>query len=90
MIRLDEFLEHIYSLSDGTIIPVWIYEYDGSGYPDDPDRDITAVFRSIYKPYVTMSERICKAEVKKIYWMPDGIGVSVDWRTDNGNGMDQR
>lgn len=78
MIRLDEFLESIYSLSDGTIKPVWIYECDGSEYPDDPDRDITAVFRSSYKPYVIMSERLCKSEVKEIYWMPDGIAVTVE------------
>lgn len=78
MIRLDEFLERIYSLSDGTIKPVWIYEDNGGGYPDDPAREIVAAFMSNYKPHVTMSERLCKAEVKEIYWMPDGIAVAVE------------
>lgn len=78
MIRLDEFLERICFLPDERENPVWIYECCGSENPEDPDRELMAIFMGGYNPHVTISERLCKLEIKEICWTWKGIVVVVE------------
>lgn len=81
MMRLEEFLERIFSLSTGECKPVWVYEQSSNFYPDvEGSADLICAFKSDYTPSTTLKPEICALAVKEIYWTDKGIAVAVEWK----------
>lgn len=78
MIYLQDFLNKIFSPEKGKPAPVFIYDWIDDFYPERADETaLISVYRSDYKVEAIYNERLCKAEVKEIYWTENGIVLTV-------------